>query len=120
MSPPDAIRQRLKQWTLVLVALAASVGYPVADRFYLFPRGKAPAAVADSTRSSKIDKLESPVEVRSWSAEGLELADGRRMQVPGFLKLQTASRVLMEATHRGVEIATNGHLYGLIPVFHSR
>jgi hypothetical protein len=50
--------------------------------------------------------------------DGFLLADGRTVQVPGFRSLPRESAALAEITVRGIEIATNGRIYGLVKVHH--
>jgi hypothetical protein len=66
----------------------------------------------------QIETLQSPFSVTSWSEIGLRLADGRTVQLPGFRKLPTVSPALSEVTKRGVEIASDGRVYGLVRVHH--
>ncbi|MBI5773620.1 MAG: hypothetical protein HZA89_07755 [Verrucomicrobia bacterium] len=69
-------------------------------------------------RTKVIEKLESPIAASSWSEEGLVLADGRQIQLPGFAKLPKTSTALAEATKRGIEISTDGRVVGLVKVHH--
>ena len=66
----------------------------------------------------KVESLNSPVAVRGWDEAGLLLTDGRRIQLPEFSQLPVPSAGLLEATKRGVEVATNGRVYGLVRVDH--
>jgi hypothetical protein len=66
----------------------------------------------------RIDSLQNPVAVTGWSPDGLRLADGRTVQLPGLRSLPTASEALAEATKRGVEIRSNGRVWGLVSVHH--
>jgi len=66
----------------------------------------------------KVEALHSPIGITGWSESGLRLADGRTVQLPGFRKLPPASPALTEATKRGVEIAADGRVYGLVRVHH--
>lgn len=77
------------------------------------------AAVSLIRRSrSIVESLESPVAVRGWSEAGLHLAGGRTLQLPGFKGLPATSPALAEATRRGVEVAADGRIYGLVRVHH--
>lgn len=67
---------------------------------------------------SKIETLHSPVAVDSWSEDGLKLADGRIVALPGIQRLPLTSTALREVTKRGVEFGTNGRIYGLVRVHH--
>ena len=64
------------------------------------------------------ERLEGPVAVESWSPDGLQLADGRTVQLPGFSALPEESQALDEATRRGVEIGADGHVTGLVKLWH--
>ena len=66
----------------------------------------------------KVDTLRSPIAVSGWTTQGLLLADGRTVQLPGFHTLPSESVALTEASKRGVEIATDGRVYGLVQVIH--
>jgi len=66
----------------------------------------------------RIDTLQNPVAVIGWTFNGLRLADGRTVQLPGLRSLPTASEALAEATKRGVEIRSNGRVLGLVRVHH--
>ena len=63
-----------------------------------------------------IETLQSPVPVVGWSEDGLNLADGRTVALPGVRKLPATSIALSELTNHGVELSTNGRIYGLIRV----
>lgn len=66
----------------------------------------------------KIETLQNPIAVTHWTSEGLILADGRMVQVPGLRALPNPSAALMEATKRGVEIGIDGRLRGLVRIHH--
>ena len=66
----------------------------------------------------KIDSLNNPVEVKGWKREGIVLVDGRSLQLPGFLSLPDHSVALTAAIKRGIEIAPDGKLYGLMRIHH--
>jgi len=59
----------------------------------------------------KIEVLQNPVTVTRWSSDGLSLADGRTVQLPGLRSLSNDSAALGEATKRGVEVHPDGE-YG--------
>ena len=65
-----------------------------------------------------VDVLHSPSLVTGWSEDGLRLADGRTVQLPGFRKLPRKSAALTQTTKRGVEIAGDGRVFGLVRVLH--
>lgn len=66
----------------------------------------------------RIEVLKNPVVVKGWTTNAFFLADGRTIGLPGFRTLPTNSPALAELTTRGVEVATNGHVYGLIRIRH--
>lgn len=66
----------------------------------------------------KIETLLNPIAVTTWSPEGLHLADGRTVQIPGLRALSTNSPALAEATKRGVEVHADGRIWGLVRVHH--
>lgn len=66
----------------------------------------------------KIEILHNPVIVTKWNRDGLSLADGRTIHLPGLRSLPIDSAALTEATKRGVEIDANGRVWGLVRVHH--
>lgn len=66
----------------------------------------------------KIESLDNPVAVMGWDSEGLALEDGRKIQLSGFISLPEQSKALSEATKQGVEIDSNGRIYGLVRIHH--
>jgi hypothetical protein len=66
----------------------------------------------------KIEALQSPTAVKGWTEAGLLLDGGRTIQLPGFRSLPAQSDALTEVVQRGVEIATNGRIFGLVKVHH--
>ncbi len=69
-------------------------------------------------RTRVIDELDSPIAVTGWSERGLELVDGRVIQLPGMLALPRTSAALTDGTSRGIEIDERGRVYGLVRVHH--
>ncbi len=69
-------------------------------------------------RSDFEEKLDSPVQITGWTAEGLHLASGRTVQLPGFRNLPVNSTALTEATKRGIELGADGRIYGLMLIHH--
>jgi hypothetical protein len=69
-------------------------------------------------RIQKIETLQNPVSVTTWTREGLNLADGRTVELPGMRSLPSDSPALAEATKRGVEIGASGRVWGLVRVHH--
>jgi hypothetical protein len=65
-----------------------------------------------------IERLESPIAVKSWSREGIILSDGRILTFPGLEKVLTNSLALDEVAKRGLEISSDGSVYGLVRVWH--
>ena len=66
----------------------------------------------------KIETLQNPVAVDGWTPECLSLADGRTVHLPGLRSLPSQSAALTEATKRGVEVAPDGRVWGLVRVHH--
>ena len=66
----------------------------------------------------KIESLQTPSAIKSWTKDGLLLVDGRTIQLPGLYSLPSESPVLTEIAKRGVEIAADGHVYGLMRIHH--
>jgi hypothetical protein len=66
----------------------------------------------------KIERLKSPTLVNGWDEDGLRLVDGRQFQLPDFKRLPARSVALEEAIKRGVEIETDGRVYGLLRIRH--
>ncbi len=66
----------------------------------------------------KIETLQNPIAVLQWDADGLNLADGRKVQIPGVRSLPIQSPALTEATKRGVEVEADGRVWGLVRVHH--
>ena len=66
----------------------------------------------------KIETLHNAVAVTGWSSNGLNLADGRIVPLPGIASLPSESDALTEATKRGVEMATDGRIWGLVRIHH--
>ena len=92
-----------------VLSLAVVVAWPQIS-FYMLTRRFFPI--------HKIESLQNPVAVKGWTTNGLLLADGRSSQLPGFSTLPGESVALTEATKRGVEIAKDGHVYGLMKIHH--
>jgi len=66
----------------------------------------------------KVDELQAAVAVDGWSEDGLSLADGRTIMLPGLTSLPQESVALEAATQRGVEIGQDGRVYGLVKIHH--
>ena len=79
-------------------------------RFYQRTGSVAPVRIVES--------LQSPIAVTGWSTDGLSLADGGKVQLRGFKSLPVSSQALAEITKRGVEVAGDGSVYGLVLVHH--
>jgi hypothetical protein len=73
-----------------------------------------------SSRSSirHVERLNAPIGVIGWNEDGLQLSDGRILQLPGFKRLPTTSSALAEATKSGVDITREGRVIGLITIHH--
>lgn len=78
------------------------------------------ALLAADFRSKVIrEQFHTPVAVRSWDADALLLSDGRRVRLPDLSQLPAPDLpVLREATRHGVEIGSDGRVWGLIKIWH--
>jgi len=107
-------------FTIVLLAVVLVVSLPVVGpqlpvlgpwmNYYLFTKRLVPI--------KKIETLHNAVVVTGWCSNGLNLADGRIVQLPGIHSLPSDSVALNEATKRGVEIAAGGRVLGLVRIHH--
>lgn len=95
--------------TIAILVSGAVVAWPYIDFYMLTGR---------FTPIHQIETLQDPVAVSKWSSDGLHLADGRIMQLPGLRSLPVDSAALAEATKRGVEIHPDGHVLGLVRIHH--
>jgi hypothetical protein len=75
-------------------------------------------AVSIFTPVSKVDRLANPVSVAGWDAAGFILHDGRNVSLPGISGLPKNSPALSEVSKRGIEIAADGRIYGLVKIHH--
>jgi hypothetical protein len=96
----------MKVAALVIVALLAWQHLS----FYLLTRSWVPIKVSET--------LEHPVKVSGWNTDGLHLADGRMVQLPGIQSLPPSSPALDEVIKRGVELRPDGRVIGLVRVHH--
>lgn len=69
-------------------------------------------------RTGRIEVLLDPKVVQAVSMQGLILADGSIVKIPYVSEVPTNLPVLQEAVKRGVEIDQQGHVVGLIKVWH--
>lgn len=106
-----SLRRKFLIWTAAVlwIALVFVIAWPRID-FYLLTGRISPV--------ERIERLSSPVHLVGWSSDGLNLTNGRKVQLPGFVKLPTVSPALTEATKRGIEIDQNGRVFGLVRVHH--
>lgn len=63
------------------------------------------------------ERLNDPILVQGWSSEGL-IAGKRIIPLPGIGPLPSTSTALAKAIENGVEVATDGRVYGLVRVHH--
>lgn len=103
-------RQQICIACVVLMLVAAGAFFLSRLSFYQLTGSFLPIRMVES--------LQSPVEVTHWSEGGLVLADGRSVQLPGFRRLPVQSAALSEITKRGVEISSDGRIYGLAQIHH--
>jgi hypothetical protein len=107
-------------FTIVLLAVVLVLSLPVVGpqlpvlgpwiNFYLLTKRFVPI--------KKIEILHNAAVVTGWSSNGLNLADGRIVQVPGIHSLPGESEALSEAIKRGVEISADGRVLGLVRIHH--
>lgn len=76
------------------------------------------AVVIFPPKLSVIETLDSPVAVAGWSTDALRLADGRTVTLPETTSLPASSPLLSEVTGRGVEVSSDGRIYGLLRIHH--
>src|SRR3569832_982548 len=108
------------EFTILLLALVIALSLPVMGpqlpvlgpwiNYYLLTKRFVPI--------KKIETLNNAVAVTRWSSNGLNLADGRIVQLPGIRSLPSESDALTEATKRGVEMAADGRIWGLVRIHH--
>lgn len=67
----------------------------------------------------QFDVLFQPVQVKGWEPTGLKLSDGRTVMPKGMVSLPPESAALRAATQRGVEVAQDGRIYGLMRFWHT-
>ena len=91
------------------IAVVATVAWS-RYRFYQRTGSVAPVRIVES--------LQSPIAVTGWASDGISLADGRKVKLRGFKSLPLSSQALGEMTKRGVEVAADGSVYGLVLVHH--
>jgi hypothetical protein len=65
-----------------------------------------------------IETLKNPFQVNGWKREGLILADGRLLPLPGLTRLPETSQSLAEAIKSGVEVDQSGRVVGLLRIHH--
>lgn len=65
-----------------------------------------------------IETLDHPVSVKGWNSQGLMLADGRVLPIPGVKELPQGSIALSQFIERGVELGANGQITVLAKIHH--
>jgi hypothetical protein len=65
-----------------------------------------------------IERLHEPVPVRGWNSDTLHLADGRSIHLPSIRELPSSSQFLSRLTSRGVEVTTDGRVFGQLEIYH--
>lgn len=68
-------------------------------------------------RTEIVEGLSNPQEVTGWTAQGLQLADGRTIALPGIDELPAKSVTLNFAVKHGVELQGD-RAYTLIEIYH--
>jgi hypothetical protein len=73
----------------------------------------------DRRRSRQIvEALQQPVAFTGWTADGVTLADGREVKLPGVRNISPNSRALAEAMKQGGVEFSGGRAYALMKVWH--
>jgi hypothetical protein len=98
--------------------VGASAGILVMATIFAWPRISYRMLTGSFFPIHKVEGLRNPIGVNGWGPDGLILADGRTVQLPGFRSLPVVSPALVEATKRGVEIGEGGRVFGLIQIHH--
>ena len=65
-----------------------------------------------------LESLTNPRPVKGWTTDGLILADGKQLRLPGVAQLPLESKALTEATGSGVEVRPDGRVFGLVRKWH--
>jgi hypothetical protein len=65
-----------------------------------------------------VETLNAPQTVAGWNKDGLLLASGSLVPVPGLRNLPATSKALAEATKRGIEIQPAGNVVVLVRMWH--
>lgn len=86
--------------------------------FYVSPMGQFYSLTGSLWPKSHIESLCDPIAVKGWTDEGLLLADGRTVSLPGIRRLPKTSVALSRAVKDGVEIQADGQVVGLLKVWH--
>jgi hypothetical protein len=66
----------------------------------------------------QIESIENPIAVHGWDENGLMLADGRHVALPGIVRLPLESESLTRAVADGVEVDSDGRVVGLLKIHH--
>ena len=96
----------------LVVALVATAGWVAWPRINFF------LLTGHFFPIRQVERLDHPITVNGWTRNGLNLADGRIVQLPGLKSLPTNSEALAQATQRGVEIDSTGRIWGLVKIHH--
>ena len=100
------------------IILLATIGALVLGVVFASPRISFYLLTRHFSPIEKIESLHNPVAVTKRNLDGLSLADGRTVQLPGLHSLPINSAALSEATKRGVEVHADGRVWGLVKVHH--
>jgi hypothetical protein len=65
-----------------------------------------------------VDVLHEPIAVNGWNERGLVLKNGRTLALPGITELPAKSAMLPHLLSSGVELDSQGRVFGLIRVHH--
>jgi hypothetical protein len=86
--------------------------------FYFTPWGMRYLLTGHFFPINRIDNLVNSQTVSGWQEDGLKLSDGRVIMPLGMKKLPKSSESLSIVLKNGVEVASDGKVYGLIKIHH--
>jgi hypothetical protein len=101
----------MKFWSLSLTILALACAIFLPNwRFYSMTGRFKPVHI--------VETLKSPVAIREMTKAGLITADGKILSLPDVPQLPDHPSVQSDILSHGVEMATDGTVYGLLQIHH--
>jgi hypothetical protein len=86
--------------------------------YYATPWGMRYSLTGHFFPINRIDKLVDSHFVSGWSENGLRMSDGRLVMPLGMKALPKTSESLSIVLNNGVEVASDGKVYGLVKIHH--